>query len=102
MPQKKGERRRPAGTKPARLITRDAQVLAYVADHPRASQKEIAAATKISARTVQRMLADLERAGYMRYERVDRRNRYDVNTDAPLGEGFPGTVRDLLALIRSP
>ena len=52
---------------------------------------------------MQRILDDLEAAGYVRRQRVGRRNRYEVITDRPLRHPVeqPRTVRDLLDAVEA-
>jgi DNA-binding transcriptional regulator PaaX len=43
----------------------------------------MAAACEITERAVQAVVADLEQAGYLRRERVGRRNQYALSLDQP-------------------
>lgn len=67
-----------------RLITRHAQVLLCVAESPRITAPEIETATGISTRHVQRLIIDLERAGYISHVREARTNAYEVCVEEPL------------------
>jgi DNA-binding Lrp family transcriptional regulator len=58
-------------------------VLAAIARDPDARLTQVAAACQISERSAQRIVADLEEAGYLRRQRVDRRTQYIVNRDGP-------------------
>ncbi len=55
--------------------------LAKNADRP---LREVALAVGITERAVQRIVADLEEAGYLDRERLGRRNTYTLNTDKKL------------------
>jgi len=58
-----------------------------IAERPTIRVREIAAATGVTERSVQRIIGDLEAAGFVRHERVGRRNRYIV--DATCRSGHP-------------
>ena len=47
--------------------------------------RDIAALLNITERATQRIVADLDRSGYIDREREGRRNRYTVGTHLPLG-----------------
>jgi predicted transcriptional regulator len=64
-------------------LTNHARVLAAIARDPDARLTQVAAACQISERSAQRIVADLEEAGYLRRQRVDRRTQYIVNRDGP-------------------
>src|SRR5215204_7042061 len=61
------------------FITNHAQVLLTVARHPDATVAELARAARITERSAYRMLADLQRAGYVRRQKVGRHNSYEIN-----------------------
>ena len=67
-----------------RFLTNDGLVLTFVSEHPQSTGLEIAQAVGITERTARRILADLQAAGYVEWEKVGRRNQYRVNTDQPL------------------
>jgi len=46
--------------------------------------RDVAQLVGITERAVQRIVADLEEAGYLERSRHGRRNRYEVRTDLPL------------------
>jgi len=60
------------------LISNHAQVLLTVARHPEATVEEVARAARITERSACRMLADLQQAGYVRRQKVGRRNSYEA------------------------
>jgi DNA-binding transcriptional ArsR family regulator len=82
------------------FITNHAQVLIAVAHHPDATVAELAEAAQITERSAYRILADLQKAGYVRRRKVGRENRYEVNPALPLRDPLVENeaVRDLLRL----
>lgn len=66
------------------LLTTHGLVLLSVADKPEVTTREIANNLGMAERSVQRAVADLDSAGYIKREKVGRRNRYDVNRKKPL------------------
>jgi DNA-binding MarR family transcriptional regulator len=54
-------------------------VLLAIARDPTARLRDVADGIGITERAAQAIVADLEAAGYLRRERVGRRNRYTVN-----------------------
>ena len=52
--------------------------------NPEMVLREVAIEVGITERAVQRIILDLERAGYIERERVGRRNRYRVEVDRRL------------------
>jgi DNA-binding IclR family transcriptional regulator len=61
------------------FLTNHAQVLLCLADTPDIRLREVAERVGITERATQRILAELVEAGYVRTERVGRRNRYTVD-----------------------
>jgi sugar-specific transcriptional regulator TrmB len=82
------------------FITNHAQVLLAVARNPEATVTELARAAEITERSAYRILADLQRAGYVRRQKAGRQNRYEVNPALPLRDPTieNDLVRDLLRL----
>jgi predicted ArsR family transcriptional regulator len=70
--------------KPWRFVTSHGQVLLCIAHDPDTRLRDIAATVGITERAVQRIVADLVGAGFVGSERLGRRNRYEVNRDAPM------------------
>jgi len=66
------------------FLSNHAHVLLCLARDPEARMREVAACIGITERAVQRIVADLEGAGYVGRIRDGRRNRYAVRTDLPL------------------
>jgi DNA-binding Lrp family transcriptional regulator len=66
------------------FLTNHAHVLLCVAADPDVRLREVAARVGITERATQRIVAELEAAGYLSHEKVGRRNRYKVNVSLPL------------------
>ena len=61
------------------FLTNHAHVLLAIAREPTARLRDVALSIGITERAAQAIVADLEAAGYLRRERVGRRNEYTVN-----------------------
>jgi predicted transcriptional regulator len=61
------------------FLTNHAQVLLCVAETPDIRLRDVAQRVGITERATQRILAELVRAGYVKTERVGRRNHYTVD-----------------------
>jgi DNA-binding IclR family transcriptional regulator len=61
------------------FLTNHAQVLLCLSDAPDIRLRDVADRVGITERATQRILADLVEAGYVKTERVGRRNRYTVD-----------------------
>ena len=83
------------------FLSNHAHVLLCIAAEPEALLREVAERVGITERAVQRIVADLERAGYLSRVREGRRNRYELHADLPLRHPVEAhrEVRDLIALI---
>ncbi len=84
------------------FLTNHAAVLVLIADNPGVRVDALRRATGISTRSVQMVLADLSRAGYIGRTRVGRNNQYSVNPSLPLRHPAVrsrGTVATLLAML---
>lgn len=81
------------------FLTNHAHVLIAIARNPEARQRDIAYAVGVTVGAVQRIINELEQEGYLRSERVGRRNHYHVNDDRSLRHPLEDqhTVRDLIA-----
>ena len=106
MPEKKRERKyqRTAERSAAAswtFLTNHAHVLLLLARDPDLRMREAAAAVGITERAVQRIVLELESAGYLVREREGRRNRYQVRTSRPLRHPIEAhrSVAALIALI---
>ncbi|KAA5546112.1 MarR family transcriptional regulator [Roseiconus nitratireducens] len=83
------------------FLTNHAHVLIVLNSSPGLVLREVAARVGITERAVQRILQDLEEGGFIRREKVGRRNQYEVLTDAPLRHPIEEhrNIGDLLRLI---
>lgn len=83
------------------FFTNHAHVLIAVDRDPHLRQRDIAQWVGITEGAVQRILADLQDAGYLRRERVGRRNRYIVDADIPLRHPLEAhhSVKEVLGVI---
>ncbi|CDR08170.1 MULTISPECIES: helix-turn-helix transcriptional regulator [Streptomyces] len=66
------------------FLTNHARVLLVIARDPDLRLRDIAAVCAITERTVQSIVTDLERAGYLSRERDGRRTRYTLDLDGPV------------------
>src|SRR4029450_6129135 len=83
------------------FITSHAQILLAVARDPAATVAKLAAAAQITERSAYRILADLQRAGYVHRRKRGRQNAYEINPSLPLRDPTAEneSVRDLLRLV---
>jgi len=66
------------------FLTNHSHTLLCVAGDPDIRLRDIADRVGITERAAQRIVAELEEAGYLSHERVGRRNRYQVHSNLPL------------------
>jgi DNA-binding transcriptional ArsR family regulator len=66
------------------FLTNHAHVLIAISRDPELRQRDIGQLVGITEGAVQRILHELEDAGFLHRERVGRRNRYQVDADRPL------------------
>jgi predicted transcriptional regulator len=69
------------GHKTWTFLTNHAQVLLRLAETPDVRLRDVSDHVGITERATQRILADLVDAGYVKVERVGRRNRYTVDRE---------------------
>jgi len=83
------------------FLTNHAHVLFCIARDPEVRLRDVAALVGITERAVQRIVTDLETAGYLTVSKEGRRNRYQVNLDRPLRHPIERhrTVRALISLV---
>ena len=86
------------------FLTNHAHVLVCITDTPEARMRDIAEKVEITERAVQRIVGELEEAGYIQRERIGRRNRYKVRKNLPLRHPIEKhrRVSALLKLILDP
>jgi DNA-binding IclR family transcriptional regulator len=85
------------------FLTNHAHVLISLAGDPTLRIRDLAARVGITERAIQRIIADLEEAGYLTHEREGRRNLYRVRANRPLRHPVEAhqTVAALLQALRS-
>lgn len=66
------------------FLTNHAHVLLCIHRDADIRLRDLADAVGITERAAQKIVADLAEQGYLRRERVGRRNRYEINYDRPL------------------
>lgn len=83
------------------FLTSHAQVLLCISRNARVTAREIAEQVGITERSVQRIIADLEKERYIAKYRDGRNNRYRLNAERPMRHPAQrGTaIRDLLSLV---
>jgi MarR-like DNA-binding transcriptional regulator SgrR of sgrS sRNA len=83
------------------FMTSHARVLLALARDPNATVAELAEAVEITERSAYRMLADLQKEGYVRRRKNGRQNSYEINLNLPLLDPTVenGLVGDLLRLV---
>ena len=86
------------------LLTTHARVLVEIARDPEVRMRDLAADCDVTERSIQAVVADLERAGYLSHSRVGRRNRYTVHPERAFRHrnhaGYE--IRSLLELFTTP
>lgn len=97
------QRRGPA-TAPWTFLTNHAHVLFCLSRDPELRMREVAEAVGVTERAVQRIVAELEEAGYLRREKTGRRNHYELQAERPLRHPIEQhcQVSDLLAVLARP
>jgi DNA-binding Lrp family transcriptional regulator len=83
------------------FLTNHAHVLLCLAKDASMVMRDIADEVGITERAVQRIIADLDDAGYIERDREGRRNTYRVFADLPLRHSLEEhrSIRDLLELM---
>lgn len=87
--------------KPWTFITNHAAVLLLIHEFGQITARDISDRLEITERSVQRIIRDLEDAGYITTEKVGRVNRYHVDTGRPLRreDQLSVQVLDLLEIL---
>jgi predicted transcriptional regulator len=80
------------------FFTNHAHVLFYLKSHPDQPLRKVALAVGITERAVQRIVAELEEAGYLVRTKVGRQNQYSIEGKGPLRHPLEAhrNVQDLL------
>jgi DNA-binding transcriptional ArsR family regulator len=83
------------------FFTNHGHVLILLAADPALVLREVATRVGITERAVQRIITDLEDAGFLERERIGRRNRYRILGDQCLRHPIEAhrTIGDLVGLI---
>ncbi len=83
------------------FLTNHARALACIAHDPGVRLRDIAVTLDITERSAFGIVNDLAEAGYVLKEKDGRRNRYSIQSEAPLREdiGREKTIGELLALL---
>ena len=70
--------------RPWTFLTSHARVLILISQNPNIRVRDVAEMTGITERSAQRIIVELEDGGYLTHEKIGRRNRYMLSTDATL------------------
>ena len=83
------------------FLTNHARAILFIAGHPDARLRDLAAALEVTERTAFGIVADLTEAGYVVKERDGRRNRYEIQRHLPLRDqlGRQRSIGELLELL---
>lgn len=96
---------RPGAAAEARwtFLSNHSHVLICLHQDPELTLREVANRVGITERSVQRILSELEEAGYVRRERRGLRNHYRFRTSAPLRHPIEAHCRigDLIDMVES-
>lgn len=66
------------------FLTNHGRVLVYISKNPRSTTEEISRETELSLRGVQKIIAELEIAGYLARHKEGRRNYYLIHPELPM------------------
>lgn len=85
------------------FLTNHAHVLVALHVEPESVLREVALKVGITERAVQRIIQDLEEEGFIRREKIGRKNKYEVLTSESLRHPLEAhrTIGDLLQLIKN-
>lgn len=83
------------------FLTNHAHVLILLSKSPEMVLREVAVRVGITERAVQRIIADLERDGFLEREKVGRRNAYRISPDRSLRHPIEShrSIRDLIEMV---
>ena len=84
------------------FLTNHAHVMVALSRDPDLRQRDLSYVVGITPVAVQRILDDLEDGGYLRREKVGRRNHYEIIDRSPLRHPLEGkhTVGELLDMLQ--
>jgi DNA-binding MarR family transcriptional regulator len=112
MPKKPSRSKRSVANQSLVDVGRPAQTWTFLSNHshviiclardPEVRMRDVAISVGITERAVIRIVTDLEDAGYVRRERIGRRNRYTILVDKHLRHPLEAhhSIRAILALAR--
>lgn len=83
------------------FLTNHAHVLILLSKQPTLVLREVAVRVGITERAVQRIIADLERDGFLEREKVGRQNAYRIRPQQPLRHPIEAhrSIGDIIDLI---
>jgi DNA-binding IclR family transcriptional regulator len=83
------------------FLTNHGHVLLCLAHEPELRLRDVAEKVGVTERAVQRIVADLEEAGYLTRRRTGRQNEYDIATELPMRHPVEShqSVRALIDLV---
>ena len=83
------------------FLTNHAHVMVCLRRDPRARIRDVAAAVGITERAAQRIVSELEEAGYLSRTREGRRNAYSLHSSLPLRHPLEGhhSLDELLEML---
>ena len=83
------------------FLTNHGHVLLCLARDPALTLRDVAALVGVTERAVQRIVGDLEAAGYLTRRRSGRHNEYDININQPMRHAVEAhqTVAILIQLV---
>lgn len=90
-----------SGEVPWTFLTNHAHVLLCLAKNPSERMRDLAKIVGVTERTVQRIVLELEKSGYLEHIRIGRRNFYKIHSGLPLRHDVEKhkNVLDLIVLI---
>jgi DNA-binding Lrp family transcriptional regulator len=85
------------------FFTNHGHVLLCLARSPELRLRDVASEVGVTERAVQRIVADLEEAGYLTRRRAGRHNEYEINSDQPLRHSLEAhqSIGSLISLVRT-
>jgi DNA-binding Lrp family transcriptional regulator len=66
------------------FLTNHSHVLLCIAANPDILTRDIADLVGITERSAQRIISELEEAGYLSHHKIGRRNHYEIHANLPL------------------
>lgn len=84
-----------------RFLTNHALVLIHVANNPKSTLREIAAAVGITERAVQTVLGDMKKEGLIKGKKMGRKNQYWVYYATLLDYPLEGPYRTVVELAQA-